>query len=167
MNRLIKIIKFNVHLVLSGSFLNFYRVVLSSNEHSHGQKRILKYAPILLEHAQEGSVEHQTALEIMADVYMRQHRFKEASCGFRSALDLLASYSKNFTSVQRSASYLFVCLASCHFNLGDRDKTIEVITEALKLGIAPERFEGLIDSDKLEEIISLEEAEPGQSESAD
>ncbi|MFA6174478.1 MAG: hypothetical protein WC334_03015 [Kiritimatiellales bacterium] len=153
LSKLTKIFKFHFHLLCSGSFLNFYRISFANNKTPFGQKITLKYAPALLRQAEEGSVEHQTALESISEVYMRQHRFEEAANGFQSALNLLSEHSTDFHAVKHSASYLFTCLAACHFNLGNREKTVEVIKEALRVGVPVDSFEGLIDVKKLRETM--------------
>lgn len=151
--KMLKIFKFNIRLVLDGVGIDFYRLIHSNAENEDDQLKILKSGGKVLAKTTEGSVAHQTALETMADVYMRRHEFEKAANGFNCALEVLIKNSKNLGSVKSSLSYLSLCLASCYQNMGERDKVVATIFHAIKIGVDVDEFNELIDSRKLKELL--------------
>ena len=135
-----------LYLLRHGICCDFCRLMSANTASQRGQSTVIKCGNRILKKTERDSVAYQTALERVSDVKMRTHNFKGAAKGFQSSLDFYAQNSCDSSLLPRSIEYLSLCLASCYFNLGEREKTAETIRTAVINGVSPETFDGLLEN---------------------
>lgn len=145
MKKIKKLLSWHWHLIRSGLWGDFLVLVRSDANNAVSQGKILKSANNIVSRTKSSQATYLMALEAIADVHMRQHKFEQAAEDFR---DAIMANRDNGISYQK-LGYLYESLAACYFNLNDRDKTIDVIHEAIANGLNIASFKGLIDDNKL------------------
>ena len=151
-----RIVSPNLEIIKKGVFIDFYRVLFANSSKKSGQETILKHGTKIMDRIGSDSPIHVIVLEEIAQVHFERHQFEEAASGFDAALNLLIDHSKDITDHPRQLSHLTLMLASCHSNLGKRQETIDMISHAVRLGVSPRNFEGLLQSDGIPEIEELQ-----------
>jgi hypothetical protein len=145
----------NIKMIREGTFLDFYRVFKADPSKEKDQETILRCGSRIMDKTVSGTLAHQTALEQISEVYLRRREFEKAWSGFDTALEIFLEKSPDVTESSNNLSYLTHMLACCCFNLGDRQGTIDVLTQAVQLGVPPKDFEGLLESEKIPELEKL------------
>jgi len=146
----------NLEIIKKGLFIDFYRVLFANSSKKSGQETILKHGTKIMDRIGIESPIHLIVLQEIAQVYFERHQFEEAASGFDAALEILIDHSKDVTDQPRQLSYLTLMLASCYYNLGKRQETVDMISHAVRLGVSPRNFEGLLQSDRIPEIEELQ-----------
>ncbi len=131
----IKLIRWSASLIKRGILLEFLTLVRADATTSSGQETILTLSNKICSQLDPDSAENLTLLEMIGDVYMRQHKFEEAIAKINELLRLMANYDAEKRSLRRSYQNAFECLASCYFNLKRYDDVNIALAKAEKMGI--------------------------------
>ena len=151
-----KLVSPNIELLKKGLFFDFCRVMLANSLKKKDQETILKYGTKIIDRIGTESPIHLIVLKEIAQVYFERHDFEQAASRFDAALEILIDHSKDIIEQPRQLSHLTLMLASCYHNLGKRQETIDMISHAVRLGISPRNFEGLLQSNGIPELEELQ-----------
>ena len=149
MGKIIKILVWHLDLIRHGVVVDYIMLLRSNPNDSSGQSRILKAARRICSKYEKNTPTHILALEGVADVYMRQHKFDQAASEFEKAIMINVKNGIPHSKL----GYLYESLAACYSNQGNREKTISVISGAIENGVYPNVFAPFLDSKKLQTFI--------------
>jgi tetratricopeptide (TPR) repeat protein len=150
----------NIRMIQKGIFLDSYRIYRANPAEADGQQVILKLAPKVINKINYANALHQIILGQLSEAYLRRQEFDKAASNYETALDMFHQCTPNVIDQLLNYSYLTQRLATCYRYLGKRKEAVDIIKEAVLLGVPPNNFVDLLDEDKIPELEKLIEPEP-------